>query len=128
MMVIVVPLVVCLVSNIIIFIHVYSSSRRTQPMTRSTVATGDNDQQRPRINRRDIHLLRHMLMMLFSFIIGWSPIYLIALLSNEISFSRLTYQLLALLSEISVCSDIVDLFLYNHELRRHLRQTILRCC
>ncbi len=128
MMIIVVPLVVCLVNNSIIFIHVYSSSRRIQPITGSTVATGDNHQQRPRINRRDIHLLRHMLMMLCSFILGWAPIYLVGVLGNAISVSLLTYQLLSLLSEMSVLFDVVDLFLYNHELRRHLRQTILRCC
>jgi hypothetical protein len=127
MMIIVVPLVVCLVNNSTIFIHVYSSSRRIQPITGSTVATGDNHQQRPGINRRDIHLLRHMLMMLFSFILGWAPIYLVGVLGNAISVSLLTYQLLSLLSGISVFSDVVDLFLYNHELRRYLHQRILRC-
>jgi len=128
MMIIVVPLVVCLVSNSIIFIHVYSSSRRIQPITGSAVTTGDNSQQRPRINRRDIHLLRHMLMMLVSFVLGWAPIYLVGVLGNAISVSLLAYQLLSLLSGISIFSDVVDLFLYNHELRKYLGQTILRCC
>jgi hypothetical protein len=126
-MIIVVPLIICLVTNIIIFIHVYTSSHRIQPVARSAAATGDNDQQRPRINRRDIHLLQHMILMFLSFIIGWSPIYLVSVLSYMISFSPLTFRLLSFLSQISVCFVIIDLFLYNHELRRYLRQTILRC-
>jgi hypothetical protein len=127
-MIIVIPLVLCLVSNIIIFIHVYSSSHRIQPVARSAAGTGDNDQQRPRISRRDIHLLKHMILMLSSFILGWSPIYLVSALANQISVSPLTYQLLSFLSQISICFNMIDLFLYNHELRRYLRQTILRCC
>jgi hypothetical protein len=127
-MIIVIPLLICLVNNIIIFIYVRLSSRRIQPGTRSIAATGGNDQQQPRINRRDIHLLWHMLAMLLSFIISWTPVYAVAIMSTQSPISQLTFQVLSLLSEIGIVCDIIDLFLYNHGLRLYLRQIILRCC
>jgi uncharacterized membrane protein YbjE (DUF340 family) len=124
--IIVVPASVCVVINIIIFKYVQSSSRRIQPVSRTTI-TNHNHGQKPKINRRDIHLLRHMIIMFFVFIVGWVPIYITSIIQLQTSVSTLTLRILSLLAGISLLCDMIDLFLYSHELRQYLQRTFLPC-
>ncbi len=124
--IIVVPVSVIVVINIIIFKYVQSSSRRIQPVSRTTI-TNHNHGQKPKINRRDIHLLRHMIIMFFVFIVGWVPIYITSIIQLQTSVSTLTLRILSLLAGISLLCDMIDLFLYSHELRQYLQRTFLPC-
>jgi hypothetical protein len=115
---------VCVVIDIIIFKHVQASSRRTQPTGQ---LTPENTDQSTRLSRRDIHLLRHMIIMFFVFIVGWAPIYITGAIINYVSVSTLTLRILSLLTQISFLCDMIDLFLYSHELRQYLQRTLLPC-
>ncbi|CAF0720852.1 unnamed protein product [Adineta ricciae] len=68
-MYVVVPSIISLVNNILIFQHVRSSSNRIQ-----TVEIGGSQNQRHKISRRDLHLLRHMIIMFVIFVGGWTPL------------------------------------------------------
>jgi len=80
--IIVVPVSVCVVINIIIFKYVQSSSRRIQTISQATIANHSSDQE-PKLSRQDIHLLRHMIIMFFVFIVGSSPIYITSLILRK---------------------------------------------
>jgi polyferredoxin len=74
----------------------------------------------PKINRRDISLLKHTIYILGIFIIGWAPIYLLIAIDYQGNVIPLVYTILELLAVISSLSSMLDLFLYNHELRRYI--------
>ena len=122
--IIVIPMSACVVINIIIFKHVQASSRRVQPAGQLTV---ENNDQSVKLSRRDVHILRHMIIMLFVFIVGWTPIFITGVIMNYVSVSTLTLRILSLLTEISLLCDMIDLFLYSHELRQYLQRTLLPC-
>ncbi|UJR20235.1 hypothetical protein I4U23_023366 [Adineta vaga] len=77
---IILPLCLSIIINSIIFVHVRSSTNRIH-----TEITPVSNQQR--ISRRDIHLLRHMILMLLVFVIGWCPIYIISILLNYMTLN-----------------------------------------
>ena len=122
--IIVVPLSVNLVINIIIFKYVQSSTRRIQPTIRSIT---ENNDQSIKFSRRDIRLLRHMVIIFFVFVVGWSPIYITLVIMNYVPVSTFTLRILSVLAEISLLCDMIDLFLYSHELRQYLQRTLLPC-
>jgi hypothetical protein len=124
--IIVIPVSICLVMNIIIFKYVQSSTRRIQPETLA-LSTNHRNNQQPTLSRRDVHLLRHMIIMFLVFIVGWGPIYITSVIMTQISVSILTLRILSLLAELSLLCDIIDLFLYSHELRKHLQRVCLPC-
>jgi hypothetical protein len=127
MFIIVIPLLVCLVTNIIIFTHVYRSSRRVQPQNVTSLTSVGNPQPPKILTRRDIHLLRHMSLMFSVFFIGWGPVYLILIVMNQVTIDPLILRFLSLSAEVSIFCDIIDLYLYNHALRQYLQGMILRC-
>jgi hypothetical protein len=127
MFIIVIPSVACLVINIIIFTHVYRSSRRVQPQNVTSSTTVSHRQQPKIISRRDVHLLRHMILMFSAFVIGWGPVYLIAVIMYPVTLDPLILRCFSLLAEISLFCDIIDLYLYNHALRQYLQGMIIRC-
>jgi len=124
--IIVVPVSVCVVINIIIFKYVQSLSLRIQPASQRTIANHNHD-QKPTLSRRDVHLLRHMIIMFFVFIVGWVPIYIALVIQIQTPVSTLILRILSLLAEISLLCDMIDLFLYSHELRRYLQRRFLPC-
>jgi hypothetical protein len=121
-LVIVVPVSVYVVINIFIFKYVQSSTRRTQPTTTNMI-----NEQTTKLSRRDAHLLRHMIVMFFVFIVGWGPIYIISVLPTQVSNNVLILRILSLLAEISLLCDMIDLFLYSHDLRQYLQRILLPC-
>jgi hypothetical protein len=120
-MIVVVPLIICFINNTIIFNYVRASTNRVQPLA---VDTKKNQHQAT--NRRDLYLLRHMIIMFCIFVGGWSPIYIYAILVSDVLFTSLIVSLLFLLAEVFLLFDIIDLFLYNHELRRYLLDKIFK--
>ena len=111
---IVMPCVVCLVSNGLIFYHVHASSRRVQ-----TGAVPNEGQRRP-VSQRDLHLLRHMIIMFAVSVTGWAPTSISRILEKYISVSQLITESLIGWYGLALLFNVVDLFLYNHEVRRYL--------
>jgi len=92
----------CSINNTIIFNYVRASTNRVQP---SAVVTKNNQHQA--INRRDLYLLRHMIIMFCIFVGGWSPIYIYiyAIIASNVSFNSLIPSLLFLLAEVFLLLD-----------------------
>ena len=111
---IVIPSVVCLVSNGLIFYHVHSSSRRVQTGVVATVG------QRPPISHRNLHLLRHMIIMFCVSLSGWAPIIITRILGYYMSVNQVVTESLIVWYGLSLLFNVIDLLLYNHELRRYL--------
>ena len=120
-MIAIIPSLIYLITNIIIFKYACSSSNRVQKP--STIPSNNLQQH---INRRDMHLLRHMIIMFCIFIGGWSPLYIYMIIVDVIDPTLVVASLLILLTEMSLLVDIIDLFLYNHELRKYLRNKIFK--
>lgn len=88
--------------------------QNSQPQTTTTV----------KLSHREIRLLLHALFMFSIFIVGWAPVYLVISIDYSGSVSIFVYVMLALWSEISVALIIIDLFIYNHELKDIIKQSI----
>jgi hypothetical protein len=125
-MIVIIPSFICFISHIIILIYVRSSSRRVQPSFQITTNHLNNYQQQG-INRRDKHPLRHMFIMFSIFVGGWSPIYIHTMIIPGTSLVLLVPSLLTLLAKLSLLFDIINLFIYNHELRKYLQNVIFKC-
>ncbi len=123
---IVIPASVCTMIYITIFKYVQLSSRRIQPMSQ-IAARNPNNGQEPKLSHRDFHLLRHMIIMFFVFILGWGPIYIISIIMTQVPVSLFVLKLLSLLAELSLLCDMIDLFLYSHKLRKYLQRLFLPC-
>ena len=52
--------------------------------------------------------------------------YIYAIIVNVVDPTSMVVSLLILLTEMSLLLDIIDLFLYNHELRKYLRNKIFK--
>jgi len=100
--------------NSIIFIYVRRSTKRVRPTNRESANT-------PILSQRDAHLLKHMIFMFAVFFCGWAPAYIIRAISvSGPVFSPIALQIVYIIPTVCLLIDIVDLFLYNHELRKYL--------
>ena len=79
------------------------------------------------LNNRDVSLLKHMIFLHIIFVIGWAPIAFIPILELFITIPHLIALLLRVLPSISLLINIVDLYVYNHELRQYFREDFLKC-
>jgi hypothetical protein len=104
----------------LIYQHVRSSSRRIQPQTIL------NDIQQSKISRRDIFLIRHMILMFCIFVRGWAPVYIIPIISDYIPVKKTISEIFTVWCELALLLDMIDLFLYNHELRNYLEDICFR--
>ena len=122
--VVIVPSITTVVVNLWILVHVRSSSRRVQPI--STISSTIPGQiQRPRIRSRDIILLRHVVIMLVLFMGGMIPINLLGMIQIYTGQSYpLLYASLVIWMELCLLGDMINLFIYNRELRLYLRRLI----
>ena len=119
----IVPALICIVTNIRIYLHVCASSGRVQ--TRS-VARASNQQT---ISRRDIFLLRHMVIMFSIFIFGWAPWLIVYIVEYYTTISVLLDTIPFVSNQSALLLDVIDLFLYNHEVRKYLIGLCrLPCC
>jgi membrane protein YdbS with pleckstrin-like domain len=54
------------------------------------------------------------------FFCGWAPIYILLVINFDgTAVSSITLQILAMMAAVSLFIDVVDLFLYNHELWKY---------
>jgi hypothetical protein len=80
-----------------------------------------------KISRRDLHLLRHTIFMFCTFIIGWSPVFMLTAIDYSGTVPELVYTILQILAVLSSLGCMFNLFLYNHELRRYIKDNIFPC-
>ena len=111
---VIIPAGICFSTTVLIYRHLQLPIDRVQTGAAATT-TGPR-----RISRRDISLLRHSVVMFGIFIIGWAP----RIINNMIEYfgpvNTLTDRILEVLFQLAVLVDIMDLFLYNHKVRRYL--------
>ena len=119
-------MLICLIIYLMIFHYIRSSTHRIQPHSQSTQTNGTHI-PRPKISRRDAHLLRHMVFILILFVIGWGFINILNVVTSYTRFNANLTTIAVLFSEISSLSIIFDLFLYNHGLRQYLRDKLMPC-
>ncbi|CAF3703004.1 unnamed protein product [Adineta steineri] len=112
---------ICLITNMLIYHYVQSSSRRVQPQA----ICGHT--QPTKISRRDIYLLRHMILMFCVFIGGWAPVFILSIISHYILIRPIVSSSISVICEVALFIDIIDLFLYNHELTKYLKDLSLQC-
>lgn len=80
---------------------------------------------RPRIRSRDITLLRHVVIMLILFMGGIIPINFLGMIQTFTGQSYpLLYASLVIWMELCLLGDIINLFVYNYELREYLTRMI----
>lgn len=121
-MVVVIPSLTSFVVNLMIFKYVRPSPHRIQPV--QTIL--DHDQQHFPLPRRDLYLLRHLIVMLSIFVAGWTPVYLYPLFFL-VSFHSIIFWMFNLLATSCLLFNIIDLFWYNRPLREILFRKIFPC-
>ncbi|CAF1337804.1 unnamed protein product, partial [Adineta steineri] len=102
------------------------SARRIHPQAISAL-TSDVTAQQPKISRREISLLRQMIFMFLMFIGGWTPVYIVNILDAATDLNFMIVQIAVIFSQICVLGIVINLFIYNHELRQYLSNKIRVC-
>ncbi|CAF1469787.1 unnamed protein product [Adineta ricciae] len=120
---VVVPLSINITLNVLILIHVRSSTRRVQTRSTDTSAQINNNQQ-VKITRRDISLMKHMIFMFSMFIIGWTPVLIIYLINIIFGVLNVTIHIAVICSQVCIAGIVVNLFVYNHEMKQYLSNRI----
>ena len=122
---VVISSLICLIVNICIFKFCRSLSRRTQPIG-TIVLAGINANIKLKISSRDIRLLKYMIYMFVTFVIGWGPIYTLMIYSHSMLISRFVDGLLCIWAQISLLCLIINMFMYNNSLRTYLLNKMFR--
>ena len=120
----IIPFICILVINIAIIRHVRFSSHRVQPQSQTDRIV---PVKKRKISRREIYLLRHLSFMFCIYIIGWTPLCLLPLVTYGKYVPKTIYFSVSVLSELCLLCVIIDLFFYNHGVRKYLINLLLRC-
>ena len=110
----IIPATICIITNTLIYGRVRSSSNRAQ-----TLDVTNASHQR-RVRRRDILLLRHMVIMLTVFVLGWIPVMVAYVAGYYVVVAPVITFLMNVWFQLALMLEIIDLFLYNHKLRKYL--------
>ena len=110
----IIPAIICLGSNAFLCFGVRSPSRR------DLANNAPHGSQRRRVSRRDVHLLQHMLVMFGVLLSGWVPIAILRIVRYYTSMDYRVPRLVAIWGQIALLVDMIDLFLYNHGVRKYL--------
>jgi len=126
MFIVIVPFIVFLVTNLLIYIHIRSSTFRVQSRVLSVTENNMNNVRQAKISRRDVHLLRHMIVILLIFLGGWTQLYVLLSTQNRFLIDPIESACFTIWCQLAVLCDIIDLYLYNHEIRNYLKTIFLR--
>lgn len=74
------------------------------------------------LQNRDVALLKHILFLHIIFVLGWAPIALTPVIELFIKIPHLVYLFVRLLPSMSLLINILDLYVYNHELRQYFQE------
>ncbi|CAF1140968.1 unnamed protein product [Adineta ricciae] len=126
---VILPSLINTILNSLIFVHVRSSGRRVQPniVTAWTSEFNREQQQLPKISRREIALLRQMVFMFIMFVTGWSAVLIVNIITQVVYTSAIFVLISMLLAELCAIGIIIDLYVYNHELRKFLCNKFQLC-
>lgn len=102
------------VSNLLIYLHVRSSTNRIHPQDTSKSV------QNKKLYPRDGYLLRHMVFMFCIFVGGWAPVFLLPIINDYVFVNAIVDSSFTIFCEVAAFIDMIDLFLYNHEVRKYL--------
>ena len=119
----IIPCICILIINTVIIRHVRLSSRRVQPQTQTDRIMSIKEHK---ISRREMYLLRHLVFMFCVYNIGWAPLYLIPVIMYGKYIHMTIYLSVPILSELCLLCVIIDLFFYNHGVRKYLINLLLR--
>jgi hypothetical protein len=108
--------------NLLILFKVKSS---THHLTQEIIANSTTNSNKKYINARDTSLLKHMLFMHIVFVIGWGPGSILSIVSLYMNIPFLIHLFSRFLPALSLIIVIIDLFLYNHEVRQYLKEQFL---
>jgi hypothetical protein len=111
----VIPAICLAITNSIIFNYVRRSTRLLQLMNVDSA-------QAVTLSRREAYLLKHMIFMFTVNFCGWAPIYTVLAVNLSLivtAFSPVGLQIFLTMPVVSILINVVDLFLYNHELRKY---------
>ena len=123
---VVIPSIISTINNILIFTHVHSSSNRVQSSL-SIVGPSRSSASLSTRHRRDIHLARHMIFMLCIFMIGWTPMFTFGVIRPNYDVDMIVFATFTLIAEVCLSINLLNLFSFNHELRRYLFSLFPTC-
>ncbi|UJR06709.1 hypothetical protein I4U23_010995 [Adineta vaga] len=109
---IIIPVIFNIIFNGIIVFCVRSSTRRVHGITATVTSRTDTNHQQ---HCRDIKLLKYIVFLFVVFIFGWESLYIV-LAMRSITPDWL-YDILQIPPTFTVIIQVVDLFIYNHEVR-----------
>ena len=119
---VIIPATSCFITHALIYRHVQSSLDRVQTGA-ATTTTGPR-----RISRRDVGLLRHSAIVLVIFVIGWAPLIVISIVEYYMQIVTLLISIFEVIFQLALLLGIIDLFLYNHKVRKYLIGRCTSCC
>ena len=105
--------------NLFIFLKVSLSSQRLISGVKSLSLESLNSKH---LQNRDIALLKHILFLHIIFVIGWAPIALTPIIELFVQIPHLVNLFVRLLPSMSLLINILDLYVYNHELRQYFQE------
>ena len=114
MIVAIIPSILFFLLNALILSHSRSSTRR--------VASSIIVHHVSLAQNRDTRLIKTMSIIFCLFVVGWGPVYVLITFYEQFG---VPFEILKLLAEFILFSDIVNLYLFNRELRLYLKQRIL---
>jgi hypothetical protein len=112
--------IMCFVINMVIYHHVRSSSRPILPQTIS------GNVHQTKFSHRNIALLRHIVLMFCISVQRWTLQFIIPIIEYEVPFNTIVVSSFTIWCESALLFDMIDLFLYNHKLRKYLKDICLR--
>ncbi|CAF2132570.1 unnamed protein product [Rotaria magnacalcarata] len=118
--IVIIPAILSLLINILIYNYVRASSNRIQPQMIPENA------QRTKFSHRDMKLVRHMIFMFCIFVGGWTPIYIMAIINFYSVINTIISSSLTILCELASFINIIDLFLYNRQLRKYFKLSCVK--
>ncbi|CAF1424797.1 unnamed protein product [Adineta steineri] len=111
------------VVHLIIFLHTWSSGRRVAPagnmLARQTTS-------QTVFNDREKSLLKHIIIMMVVYVIGWIPLYIYRIGYGILFTLTFTFKILTALPIISCWINMVTMLIYHHEFRQYVKQHISR--
>ena len=122
----IVPALINILPNALIFSYVRSSTNRIQPQGPSALIATVSVQH-PKVNRREIALVKQMTYMFVLLIVGWNPIFIITVVNSYTAVNPLVHHLGYLLCQVSILGIVLYLVSINQELRQYVCGKIQLC-
>ncbi|CAF0874567.1 unnamed protein product [Adineta steineri] len=122
--IILLPGLITLLLNLAIFKYVHSSSRRIQPINNTNQIPVASIQV-PKLTRRDMNLLRQTIIIWGIVFIGCVPSFALIAIDYQGNVPRLVYSLLEIWDNLTVFAALINLFLYNSEVRIYIKNKLI---